>query len=523
MASPTLYGYAIYKGGVSASQDLDLTALLDQFGTPVGPALAGQYVRVDVFIAGNADRNPSAVGYANLLDAYYNDTDDTMHWSGWKFMGGTPDTVITVTAGVTSTNRILIMATVWDNVDPTTPHDGVTPVSVGGINGGILDPGSITPGSVGSVLVFSGCNATHGQTPPVTLSTGYLDWEVNDAANNGTSYAISGLVGYLVDPGGAYDGAAWTTSAVVSNAFSRSTLVVSLRGAAAAGSSGTAALAVPLSGSAAGAVDVAAAAVLALPLSGTATGAVDITGNALLALPLSASATGTVANAAVNGAASLALPLAGVAAGGVVVAGAAALALPITGAASGTVTISGGADASLPLSGTATGAVGITGGAALVLPLSGTTTGDVGDLAITGVASLALPLAGTGAGSVAVAGAAALALPITGAASGATRIAAGAVLPLPLAGLTAGTIDIAGLAALSLPLAGAASGAVRVTGSADIIITLTGIAAGVVAAAADIVGTQAANSPFAIAFRDQAVTLAIPGGGTTIRILGGHA
>jgi len=226
---PTLYGYTIVGGTVKASQDVDLTTLLDPAGGALGPALANQFVLANVFVAGNSNRNPAVTGYNVIADEWYNDINDMMHWSGWKFMGGTPDTVATVTATATSTNRLLSIFTVWDNVDPTTPLDGVTPVSVGSTNGGIPDPGSITPGSVGSVLVFSGGNATAGETPPVTLSTGYLDWEVNDALNNSTSFAVSGLVGYLNDPGGAYDGAAWSTSATDSDTFSRSSLVISLR------------------------------------------------------------------------------------------------------------------------------------------------------------------------------------------------------------------------------------------------------------------------------------------------------
>jgi hypothetical protein len=90
---------------------------------------------------------------------------------------------------------------------------------------------------------------------------------------------------------------------------------------------GTSVLALPLSGSATGAVSIVGASALALPLGGAAVGAVAVVGASVAPLPLGGSAAGT--NGARIGASVLALPLGGSATGAVAIVGASARPLPL--------------------------------------------------------------------------------------------------------------------------------------------------------------------------------------------------
>ena len=232
MADPVLYGYSVYKGSCAASQSVDLTNLLDESGANIGPALGGQFTTIHIFISSNADRAPAATGYAAVMDAIANDTNDLMLWAGYKFQPSTPDTSITVTCSVSSGSSLIAIARVWDNVDATTPLD-VASVNNTGINTAIPNPGSATPATTGAMFVFgSGCAHTDGVR---TLSESYMDWSFADSRDG--SFDLSVLVGHKA--GGVastpYDGAALTWSGTDSNAFSHASNVMVLRPAPSGG------------------------------------------------------------------------------------------------------------------------------------------------------------------------------------------------------------------------------------------------------------------------------------------------
>lgn len=233
MANPVLYGYKILNSTSSTSQTLDLTTLLDPSGAALGPALAGQFTAIHIFVASNADRTPAATGYTVVMDAWANDTNDMMLWAGYKFQPGTPDTSITITGATSGTSRLVAIATVWDNVDPTTPMD-VSAVNNSPLNTAIPNPGSATPATTGAVFLFGAGNASdQGVT---TLSESYMDWSVGDSGNG--SFDVAALVGYV--SGGVastpYDGAALTWSGTDSTAYSNATNVMVLRPTSGGGS-----------------------------------------------------------------------------------------------------------------------------------------------------------------------------------------------------------------------------------------------------------------------------------------------
>lgn len=236
MANPTLYGYKILNSTSQTSQTLDLTTLLDPSGAALGPALAGQFTAVHIFVASNTDRNPAATGYTVFIDAYANSTTDLMLWAGYKFQPATPDTSITITGSTSSGSALIAIATVWDNVDPTTPLDGVSAVNVSSATTALPNPGSITPTTTGAVFLFGTGNASTVGTS--TLSQSYMDWSVADSRDG--SFDVAGLVGYKSGAVAStpYDGAALTWSGTDSTTYSSASTAIVLRPTAATSSTG---------------------------------------------------------------------------------------------------------------------------------------------------------------------------------------------------------------------------------------------------------------------------------------------
>lgn len=237
MADPTLYGYKIIKGAAAASQTIDLTTLLDPSGAALGPALGGQFTVVHIIVGHTTNRNPAATGYTVVMDGYATDTQGTALWVGHKFQPSTPDTSITITASGSSGSSLIAIATVWDNVDPTTPLDGVATVNLSTANTALPNPGSITPTTTGAVILFGAGNSHNAGV--TAISESYMDWSVEDS-RDGTNDA-SALVGYVSGGVAAtpYDGAALTWAGTDGVTLSNCSNVMVLRPAPAGGVSVT--------------------------------------------------------------------------------------------------------------------------------------------------------------------------------------------------------------------------------------------------------------------------------------------
>lgn len=228
MADPVLYGYKILKTTLTTSFTLDLTTLLDSTGAALGPALGNQFTAVHIFVASNQDRQPAATGYTQVMDVYVNETTDIMLWAGYKFQPSTPDTSITITTGATSGGTsVIVIATLWDNVDPTTPMD-VASGNDSGLNTALPNPASVTPATTGAVFLFAAGNATTAGA--TTLSESFMDWSVGDS-RDGTSWDLAVRFGYKT--GGVastpYDAPALTWSGTDNVAYSHASNVMVLR------------------------------------------------------------------------------------------------------------------------------------------------------------------------------------------------------------------------------------------------------------------------------------------------------
>ncbi len=123
---------------------------------------------------------------------YQNNTEDLNFWTGYKKMGATPDTQVTVTGTLNSADAGAIVIMVWRYIDPTTPLD-VTTVSTSG-SGGQPVPGAITPVTQHAPIIVMGGGAgvtcvdftssdlsdftpfTGNGTHDVAVGMGWKDW-----------------------------------------------------------------------------------------------------------------------------------------------------------------------------------------------------------------------------------------------------------------------------------------------------------------------------------------------------------
>lgn len=165
---------------------------------------AGDLVVVGYAIGSTVARTPTiatpggGAAYTDVAPVQQRaDNFDTSLLVAYKFMGGTPDTQVTLseTAGGTGNaadaGRYTIQ--VWRGVDPSNPMD-VAAVVAGAINSSTVNPGQITPSTAGAVVgvvgaAASGTGATFtssdlgdflagstADTNDISIGAGYVAW-----------------------------------------------------------------------------------------------------------------------------------------------------------------------------------------------------------------------------------------------------------------------------------------------------------------------------------------------------------
>jgi hypothetical protein len=149
----------------TSAQVVSLTDLLDAAGSSP-TLLQNDYVVVTFVIPAQSDiasagMLPTTSGYtAAHTDLYSDDSNDTNFQVSYKKMGVSPDTSVTMPAGLTGRGHAVhIMA--LRNVSGTTPLD-VTPTTATGINTGIPDPPAITPTTTGALITVHGGGSATG-------------------------------------------------------------------------------------------------------------------------------------------------------------------------------------------------------------------------------------------------------------------------------------------------------------------------------------------------------------------------
>lgn len=156
-----LVGYkTLAVAGSASAQSISLTGL-----TGIRDPQAGDVVVIGWGHTSATDRNLAITGYTEVADLYQNDNLDSNLGVFLKAL-----TAADTTAEISATeadrwNTIVLF--VFSGVNQTTPQD-VAAVTAGDFNGQEVDPGSITPTTVGAVvLAFGHSSDSEGVSTPV--------------------------------------------------------------------------------------------------------------------------------------------------------------------------------------------------------------------------------------------------------------------------------------------------------------------------------------------------------------------
>ncbi len=217
-------GYVDGFAGGTTDRTITLTSLTG--GLASAPA-GGDLVIVYFGTGSNTDRNLVVSGYTEVAELYSNDVYDTNLVAAYKFMGGTPDTSVTLTGGTGSTSDGGAVAVqVWRNVNPVTPLD-VTSTTATGINSVLCDPPAITPTTTGSIIVSGGAGAHDNDEGAETYSSSDLTAFISDGS--GDTNAVTIGLGYKAWTSGSFNPAQFTFSAGDDTSFSWAAVTLALR------------------------------------------------------------------------------------------------------------------------------------------------------------------------------------------------------------------------------------------------------------------------------------------------------
>lgn len=188
-----------YVGGISgsgtgATYNLDLTALT---GGSDSAAAAGDVVVVTTGYATTSNIDLSVSGYTELADLYANDDRDANMFVGYKVMGGSPDTSITVPGANNAANGGATVVQVWRGVDPNTPIDAATTTATGtgASKGNQPNITCVTSGAVAIACIFGTADASPvAFTPVATWNNGvaFTDYSLTTTGTGSTMSAWTG-------------------------------------------------------------------------------------------------------------------------------------------------------------------------------------------------------------------------------------------------------------------------------------------------------------------------------------------
>jgi len=153
----------------------------------------------------------SVVGTAQNVTT---DTQDIYSDLRYRFHDGTSnDDSVEIGNSGDAADGLAYAIHVWRGVDTGTPLDGVTPTAATGTDTGRPNPPSITPGSLGSVIIIAGAG---GAATGANFVTGELQ-NLHTVNSPDTNDATVGLASYHWAGTSAFDPAAWTGGSTNAN------------------------------------------------------------------------------------------------------------------------------------------------------------------------------------------------------------------------------------------------------------------------------------------------------------------
>lgn len=213
---------AAITGNASSTTNVSLTSLTG--GIATSPA-ANDVVVVYYGTGSTTDRSigVTTTGYVEAQELYSNDTNDTNLSVSYKVMGASPDTQVTVSATGSTADAGAVVIQVWRNVDQVIPFD-VGSTTATGTNSVLCNPPSITPTTVGAVIISGGAGAhTAGVR---TFSSSDLSNFASVGSNSSTDVTVG--VGSKNWTSGAFNPAAFTFSTADSVSYSWAAVTLAL-------------------------------------------------------------------------------------------------------------------------------------------------------------------------------------------------------------------------------------------------------------------------------------------------------
>jgi hypothetical protein len=205
-----------YVGGTSASITPSLSTTTNVSLTGLTGGIASAPATDDLVLvlyavgsAVDVDIGVVTSGYTEDLELYQGGTTYNANLSvSRKFMGGTPDTDVEVSATGGGSNGGVVIVQVWRGVDAATPLD-VTPTTNGSSAANLRpNPPAITPVTTGAVIVAMGMQGGSPSQPALTQAGSELSNFVSLV--NAASRAAAFGAGWVNWTSGAFDPVGFT-------------------------------------------------------------------------------------------------------------------------------------------------------------------------------------------------------------------------------------------------------------------------------------------------------------------------
>jgi hypothetical protein len=198
------------RAGATTTTSQSLSGTLTG-GTASSPA-TGDLVVILVSAASASGYAPTTLAISSWSNGTFRANTGVTNYSyqqySYKFMGGTPDTSITIPSSGNARNAQRWAVHVFRGVDSTTPLDGVTPAFASGTASGRPNPSSVTPNTAGAWILWMGASAA-GAGTLFTAPTGFTTNWLGDTTPD--TYDVMDGFGYYTGwTTGAYDPAAIT-------------------------------------------------------------------------------------------------------------------------------------------------------------------------------------------------------------------------------------------------------------------------------------------------------------------------
>jgi hypothetical protein len=219
---PTFVGSrTVERLGSTSTESASLTTLTG--GTNTAPQ-AGDLVVIAVATGSNVSSSQAVTGYTQIASLYSNDINDTNLWVGYKTMGLTPDTTVTIPASGSTNDAQTVAIQVWRNVEY------VTRTTATGVDTVLADPPSITTTTDNSIVLVIGAGAYSVLTVGIvgTYTASYSE-HFRTIGSSDTFDSTIGFGSVYRPTAGAYDPPAFTFSRVDSLDNSFAAVTVALR------------------------------------------------------------------------------------------------------------------------------------------------------------------------------------------------------------------------------------------------------------------------------------------------------